>query len=37
MKDLSRDDVDAKKAAFKKDLDEVKAAGDDDDVEMEEA
>jgi paired amphipathic helix protein Sin3a len=37
MKDLSRDDVDAKKSAFKKDLEEVKTGGDDDDVEMEEA
>lgn len=38
MKDLSRDDVDAKKSAFKKDLEEGKpAAGEDDDVEMKEA
>lgn len=37
MKDLSRDDVDAKKAAFKKDLEEVKQFGDEEDVDMEEA
>jgi paired amphipathic helix protein Sin3a len=35
MKDLSREDVDAKKATFKRDLDQVKV--DDDDVEMDEA
>jgi paired amphipathic helix protein Sin3a len=35
MKDMSRDDVDAKKAAFKKDLEEPRKATDDDDVEME--
>jgi paired amphipathic helix protein Sin3a len=35
MKDLSRDDVDARKAAFKKDLEEVRKGGDDDDVDME--
>ena len=42
MKDLSRDDVDEKKAAFKKDLEEPRkkggdAGGEDEDVEMEEA
>lgn len=38
MKDLSRDDVDAKKAAFQKDLEEAKKLTDnDEDVEMEEA
>lgn len=37
MKDLSRDDVDAKKAAFKKDLEEPKKVVDSDDVDMEEA
>jgi len=37
MKDLSRDDVDAKKTAFKKDLEQARKAADDDDVEMEEA
>ena len=37
MKDLSRDGVDAKKAAFKKDLEEVKQVGDEEDVDMEEA
>jgi paired amphipathic helix protein Sin3a len=36
MKDLSRDDVDAKKTSFKQDLDTVKVA-EDDDVDMEEA
>jgi hypothetical protein len=35
MKDLSREDVDAKKAIFKRDLDQVRV--DDDDVEMDEA
>ncbi|KAF2270735.1 hypothetical protein CC78DRAFT_528469 [Lojkania enalia] len=36
MKDVSRDDVDARKAAFKKDLEEPRktANGDDDDVDM---
>jgi paired amphipathic helix protein Sin3a len=37
MKDLSRDDVDAKKAAFKSSIEEVKPAGDKEDVEMAEA
>jgi paired amphipathic helix protein Sin3a len=36
MKDLSREDVDAKKAIFKRDLDQVRV-DDDDDVEMDEA
>lgn len=36
MKDLSRDDVDAKKAAFKKDLEEARKGADDEDVEMDE-
>lgn len=36
MKDLSRDDVDTKKAAFKKDIEEVKKGDDDEDVEMDE-
>lgn len=36
MKDLSRDDVDAKKTSFKQDLEQAKASTDDD-VEMEEA
>jgi paired amphipathic helix protein Sin3a len=36
MKDLSRDDVDAKKTAFKQDLEQVKVDNDDD-VDMEEA
>jgi paired amphipathic helix protein Sin3a len=35
MKDMSRDDVDAKKAAFKKDLEEPRKVTDDDDVDME--
>jgi hypothetical protein len=35
MKDLSREDVDAKKAIFKHDLEQVKV--DDDDLEMDEA
>ncbi|CBX95321.1 hypothetical protein LEMA_P024730.1 [Plenodomus lingam JN3] len=34
MKDLSRDDVDAKKAAWKKDLEEARTVTDDDDVDM---
>jgi paired amphipathic helix protein Sin3a len=36
MKDVSRDDVDARKAAFKKDIEEPRAVGegDEDDVEM---
>ncbi|KAF1840440.1 uncharacterized protein K460DRAFT_208398 [Cucurbitaria berberidis CBS 394.84] len=37
MKDLSRDDVDAKKAAFKKDIEEPRKVDDNEDVEMEEA
>ena len=37
MKDLSRDDVDAKKASFKQDLEQAKKVSDDDDVDMEEA
>lgn len=37
MRDLSRDDVDSKKAAFKKGIDEVKQANSDEDVEMAEA
>ena len=37
MKDLSRDDVDAKKASFKKDLEEPSKVTDEDDVEMQEA
>jgi paired amphipathic helix protein Sin3a len=36
MKDLSRDDVDGKKTAFKKNIEEVKKNSEDDDVEMEE-
>jgi paired amphipathic helix protein Sin3a len=36
MKDLSRDDVDAKKTAFKQDLEQVKVENDDD-IDMEEA
>jgi len=35
MKDLSRDDVDAKKTAFKKDIEEPRKAAGDDDVDME--
>jgi paired amphipathic helix protein Sin3a len=35
MKDLSRDDVDGEKSAFKKDVEEVKKLADDDDIEME--
>jgi paired amphipathic helix protein Sin3a len=34
MKDLSRDDVDAKKAAFKKDLEEPRKVADNEDVDM---
>lgn len=34
MKDLSRDDVDAQKAAFKRDLEQAKDVKDDEDVEM---
>lgn len=37
MRDLSRDEVDSKKAAFKKGIEEVKQANDNDDVEMGEA
>lgn len=35
MKDMSRDDVDAKKAAFKKDLEQPRKVTDDYDVDME--
>lgn len=35
MKDLSRDDVDAKKSAFKKDIEEARKVTDDGDVDME--
>ncbi|KAF1830335.1 hypothetical protein BDW02DRAFT_642257 [Decorospora gaudefroyi] len=35
MKDLSRDDVDAKKTAFKKAIEEPRTVADDDDVDME--
>lgn len=37
MRDLSRDEVDSKKAAFKKRIEESKQASDNDDVEMVEA
>jgi paired amphipathic helix protein Sin3a len=37
MRDLSRDEVDSKKAAFKKGIEEVKQANDNEDVEMGEA
>ncbi|KAF1946319.1 hypothetical protein EJ02DRAFT_249718 [Clathrospora elynae] len=37
MKDLSRDDVDAHKTAFKKDLEEARKVVDDEDVEMDSA
>ncbi|KAH9879317.1 hypothetical protein J1614_002756 [Plenodomus biglobosus] len=37
MKDLSRDDVDAKKSAWKKDLEEPKTVADDEDVDMDES
>lgn len=35
MKDLSREEVDAKKAAFKKDMEEPRKVTDDEDVDME--
>lgn len=37
MRDLSRDEVDSKKSAFKQGIDEVKQANDNEDVEMSEA
>lgn len=37
MRDLSRDEVDSKKAAFKKGIEEVKQGNDSEDVEMAEA
>jgi paired amphipathic helix protein Sin3a len=37
MRDLSRDEVDSKKATFKKSIDEIKQASDNEDVEMAEA